>query len=182
MAGTKRIYQLKITLEEIRPPIWRRILVTEDITLGQLHHIIQTVMGWHDCHLHAFRIGGEIYGEADPELNTISEKRVKLSALGLEAKAKFEYEYDFGDSWTHRIQVEKILPEGEGAAYPVCITGKRACPPEDCGGPWGYETFVDIASDPDHPEHVEMMEWLGGGFDPEDFDMEAVNKSLLKLK
>jgi hypothetical protein len=182
MAGTKRVYQFKITLEGIRPPIWRRILVPQDTTLDKLHFIIQKAMGWHDCHMHAFQVGYDTYGEPDPELDMINEKRVKLSALALEAGDKFDYEYDFGDSWTHRILVEKVLPADEGAVYPVCIKGKRACPPEDCGGPWGYESFLEAISDPKHEDHDEMLEWIGEEFDPEEFDIEAVNKSLSKLK
>ena len=182
MPSEKAVYQLKVTLDHSKPPIWRRVLVPENITLYQLHEILQRVMGWMDCHLHMFTIGGQIYGDpADDEfdeLGTKNETRYRLNQLGLREKARFSYEYDFGDGWEHTLLVEKILPAEKGVHYPVCVTGKRACPPEDVGGIWGYEDFLIAIADPGHEEHDEYLQWIGSDFAPEAFDVEAVNEAL----
>ncbi len=180
------IYQLKVTLQDSKPPIWRRIQVPADITLSKLHHILQTVMGWSDSHLHQFIVGDTFYGIPDPDsamdMDTENEGRAKLNQIAPAEKSKFDYEYDFGDSWEHRILVEKILPAEEGAQYPLCLNGKRACPPEDVGGVGGYDEFLEAIQDADHPDHEEMLEWADEDFDPEAFDLEAINKALKKLK
>ena len=139
------IYQMKVTLMDSKPPIWRRIQVPSDISLSKLHHILQAVMGWTDSHLHQFVAGDKIYGVPDPDygFEVINERRVKLSQMAKGEKAKFRYEYDFGDNWQHQLLVEKVLPAEPGVHYPRCLTGKRACPPEDCGGVWGYSTFLE---------------------------------------
>jgi hypothetical protein len=177
---TQKIYQLKITLKNIRPPIWRRILVDSDIKLSKLHSIVQTVMGWYDCHLHSWNISGVDYGEPDEEYESylLNEKTVKLNKVVLREKFKFSYTYDFGDSWEHEILVEKILPATINTYYPTCIAGKRACPPEDCGGTWCYSELLSILSDPENPEYEEKIEWLEGGFDPEEFDLKEINSRL----
>jgi len=179
----KEVYQLKITLRVVRPPIWRRVLVTDMTNLNQLHWIIQIAMGWTNSHLHQFIIDEEYYSEPMLEVDdwgpeVKNEKRVRLSALSLEPKRKFTYEYDFGDSWQHEILVEKVLAPEAGARYPQCIGGKRACPPEDCGGVWGYERFLEVIKDEDDPEHEETLEWAGGSFDPEAFSAEEANEAL----
>ncbi len=185
---TGSVYQLKVTLKGIRPPIWRRFQVTDDITLAKLHRILQAIMGWEDYHLHLFEIGGVNYsvplpGEPDPlDFDTKNENGVKLSRLAPAEKSRFIYEYDFGDSWTHEILVEKILSPDPEVKYPVCIKGKRSAPPEDCGGVWGYEEFVEAICDPDHPEHEEYLDWVGGDFDPEKFDLEKINRELRRTK
>ena len=171
------IYQLKITLKDIRPPIWRRVQVPGDITLGDLHDIIQSVMGWGESHLHAFVVGDQQFGDPDPELEFNDERKVRLNDVAGE-KSKFHYEYDFGDSWIHEIVVEKILPSEPDRGYPVCIKAVRACPPEDCGGPWGYADFLDAIKDPKNPEYEEMLDWIGDDFDPEYVDLEEINKIL----
>lgn len=187
MAGRKRkadegqIYQLKVTLRDSRPPIWRRLQVSGDISLEDLHWIVQTAFGWTNSHLHQFIIGRQYYSLPEFELDEYNEKigdesRVKLDQLKLKPKSKFVYEYDFGDSWEHEILVEKLVEKEEGASYPRCIEGKRAGPPEDCGGVWGYERLQKVIKDEDDPEHEDMMEWLGGSFDPEHFDQEEVNE------
>jgi Plasmid pRiA4b ORF-3-like protein len=183
------VYQLKITLNDIRPPIWRRVQ-TKDCTLGRLHDIIQAVMGWEDYHLHEFEIGQQRYGAleqwqddfwgADPDV--ANERKVKLSQLVEQGVKKFRYQYDMGDSWWHTITVEKTVPVEAGVKYPRCIAGERACPPEDCGGPWGYGDFVDAIQNPKHERHEELLEWLGGEFDPEAFDPEAANKELQEMR
>ena len=178
------IYQVKVTLDGIRPPIWRRILVTSDTTLSKLHRILQVVMGWADYHLHQFIINGTYYGIHDPDLmfDLKDEEKMKLDMVVLQKQKKFIYEYDFGDSWYHNILIEKILPPDTKKHYPVCIKGKRACPPEDCGGEGGYYYFLEAIQDPDHPEHEEMLEWEGGIFDPEAFDIDEVNRILKKIR
>jgi hypothetical protein len=179
-SAEKRVYQLKVTLRNIIPPIWRRIQVTSDTNLKYLHGILQTVMGWTDSHLHEFTIRGIPYGDPsdDMEDNIQDEKNVRLGNLISEEGDRFHHLYDFGDSWEHEILVEKILPLEKGTLYPVCLTGKRACPPEDCGGALGYEELLEILKDPFHPEHEEMFDWLPGDFDSEKFDLESVNREL----
>jgi hypothetical protein len=182
--GQALVYQLKITLQDIKPPIWRRVQV-KDCSLADLHDIIQTCMGWDDYHLHEFDIRGDRYGDPEQweddfgdEMEVGNEGKVKLSRLVAQRVKKFEYVYDMGDNWGHTIQVEKALPAEAGVHYPRCIAGERACPPEDCGGPWGYGDFVDAIQDPRHKRHKELLEWVGGEFDPEAFDLGAVNEQL----
>ncbi len=179
------IYQLKITLNSTRPPVWRRVLVPGDTTLRQLHDLLQIVMGWTDSHLHQFVIGGATYGatEYDDEgdLELLPEQRYRLSQVVPKPGARFVYEYDFGDGWNHTVLVEKIVPPEPGAHYPLCVAGKRACPPEDVGGVWGYETFLEAIRNPRHPEHEEYLEWVGGDFDPDAFDVEAGNAQLRRM-
>lgn len=177
------ICQLKITLEGVRPPVWRRILVDSETTLRGLHDVLQVVMPWQDSHLHEFNLNGERYGPPDPEElfddPAIDSRRFKLSMIP--EGAVFEYVYDFGDGWTHRILVEKKLPRDADTRYPTCVAGKRASPPEDCGGVGGYETLVEALKDPDHAEHDEIKTWVGEGYDPEAFDLDAVNHDLALL-
>ncbi|NTV64391.1 MAG: plasmid pRiA4b ORF-3 family protein [Oscillochloris sp.] len=179
-AAPARIYQLKITLKDSKPPIWRRVEVSDSVTLGKLHDIIQTAMGWGDCHLHMFTLGLVSYGVPDPSYDedVRDERRAKLNQLLTEPKQKLSYEYDFGDSWTHVVLLEQVREPEPGVRYPRCTAGKRACPPEDCGGIWGYADFVEAVTDPEHPEHDELLEWAGGEFDPELFDLDEVNAAL----
>ncbi len=182
-ATTRVVYQIKVTLKGSKPPIWRRMQITSETTLVQLHRILQRVMGWEGSHLYQFVIGGIAYGDPGMvgELDVEDARTVTLAALVRGEKSKLLYEYDFGDSWEHELLVEKILPQDEGKRYPVCLTGKRACPPEDCGGVWGYASFLEAIHDPEHPEHEEMLEWIGGEFDPEVFDLDEVNMELQRL-
>lgn len=179
------IYQIKITLKDIRPPIWRRVQVKSDISLFELHQIIQTAMGWHDAHLHTFIINGKFFGDpADDEFEefgTIDEVDTPLRKVAPEEGFRFEYEYDFGDSWKHILLVEKILPVEADVRYPRCLKGKRACPPEDIGGVWGYESILEAIQDPDDPEFNDYVEWLGADFDPDEFDLVTVNQKLANL-
>ena len=181
-----QIYQLKITLRDSKPPIWRRIQVPGDISLEKLHWVIQEAMGWTNSHMHQFIHRETYYGVSMKDdfgdfHEMKNEKTVKLNQLVSRPKAKFVYEYDFGDSWEHEILLEKILPPESGVRYPVCLTGKRACPPEDCGGVWGYAGFLEAIQNPNHPEHDDMLEWIGGSFDPEAFDLDAVNRVLGRI-
>jgi hypothetical protein len=142
-------------------------------------------MGWEDCHLHQFEIGRDRYGPRDafadgwtsPPKNESTAKLYSVAPAG----TRFMYEYDFGDSWQHEIiveKVEKVPADAAGARAPVCLSGRRACPPEDCGRVWGYEHLLEVLADPDHEEHEDMVEWLGGEHDPEQFDLAAVNVML----
>jgi hypothetical protein len=179
------LYQIKITLQDLRPPIWRRVQVWSDISLGELHQIIQIAMGWTNSHLHLFLIEGMEYGEPDLEYDweVKDERKVKLNRVVSGEKFKFGYTYDMGDSWEHNILIEKVLPAGsEIPRYGVCLTGKRACPPEDCGGTWGYTELIETLRDPNHPEHESMLEWVGGEFNPEAFDVNEINEALHQLK
>jgi Plasmid pRiA4b ORF-3-like protein len=181
-----RMYQLKVTLDEIRPPIWRRLLVRSDLTLYRLHLILQAVMGWTDSHLHMFTIEGRDYGEPDPEFavfgdQLIDERRTKLDWVAGREGMKFSYMYDFGDSWEHTIEVEEILPP-QPSTRPVCLEGARACPPEDCGGVGGYEDLVEAMANPRRKRHKELVEWLGEVFHPEAFDLETVNQDLSGIR
>jgi len=174
------IYQLKISLRDTKPPIWRRVQVLSSTTLQELHLIIQESMGWYNSHLHQFLIDGVEYGEPAPEYDfyVTDEAKVKLSKVVRGEKAKFSYTYDFGNGWYHTLLVEKILPCDPNVIYPICIEGKRACPPEDCGGSWGYVEFLEAIQNPSHPDHDDMLEWIDGAFDPEEFDLDEVNQRL----
>lgn len=179
MADT--IYQLKITLDGSKPPIWRRIQVNSNIKLGKLHEIILATMGWLGGHMHQFSIDGIDYGHPDPQLNFQDENKATLSKLVREENSRFSYTYDFGDNWEHRILLEKILPRDKTVQYPICLKGKRACPPEDCGGIWGYADLLEVLQNPEHPEYDEMSEWYEGDIDPDDFSVEEVNQRLRDL-
>jgi hypothetical protein len=180
-----QIYQIKVALDDTHPPIWRRILVPGNTTLLKLHDIIQIVLGWEDYHLHMFTINGLKYG--DPgiddygDFGTLDEAKYKLNQVIKREGQRESYEYDFGDGWGHTLVVEKILPPQEGVRYPVCLKGKRACPPEDVGGVGGYEYFLEAIRDPDHDEHEEYLAWVGGEFDPEAFDLDEVNAQLQSI-
>ena len=179
---TASTYQIKITLDESKPPIWRQIRVPGATSLYKLHDILQLVMGWEDGHLHEFIISGKKYSHPDAELeDSLDERKVTLAQLGLSENSSFSYVYDFGDSWKHELLIEKIIPS-QDPVNPMCIAGQRACPPEDCGGMWGYEEFLEAIKDPKHERHEELLDWIGGVFAPESFDLNAINKSLRKLK
>lgn len=178
-----RIYQAKITLKGIRPPIWRRVLVPGAMRLSDLHQVIQTVFGWTDSHLHQFEIDRASYGQPDDfDQDVRDEAKVILwDAIGVGTK-RFTYVYDFGDNWEHEVVVEKVIAGDSGRERPVCLAGRRHRPPEDCGGPPGYAEFLRAISDPRHAEHAAMLEWVGGAFDPEAFDIAAVNRALAGVR
>jgi pRiA4b ORF-3-like protein len=175
-----QVYQFKISLLDVKPAIWRRVQVS-DGTLDKLHEHAQTAMGWTNAHLHQFEIGGRRFG--DPKLlddgsgddDFSDSTKLRLSKL-LEKQRKsfrFFYEYDFGDGWRHEIVYEGTLPAETGAKSPRYVAGARACPPEDVGGPWGYGDFQETIRDPKHKDHDNMLEWIGGRLDPEEFSTEA---------
>lgn len=185
------LYQLKIALKWSKPPIWRRVIVRGDMTLDHLHDVFQIAMGWTNSHMHQFIVGSGIdsayYGRPDPMLadlgsETLNEKRYTVADIAPAVKRKFIYEYDFGDGWEHDVVVEKILPPDPAFKHPVCIAGARACPPDDCGGIGGYYDLLDIIADPEHPEHENMMEWIGGEWKEEEFNGEDANRNFKRLK
>lgn len=178
---SKQIYQIQISLVNSKPKIWRRFLTASDISLKDLHKIIQTVMGWTNSHLHQFEIGTISYAPKEFEVgDTEDSAKVKLYSVLFEESQKIRYEYDFGDGWIHDIVLEKILPFDQMVKLPLCTDGKGNCPPEDCGGIWGYKDLLSIISDPKHEEYEEMVEWLGEDFNPDFFDLVTVNRLLKK--
>lgn len=178
------IFQFKITLKGSKPPVWRRIQVPETYSFWDLHVAVQDSFGWLDCHLHNFEIVNPRTGESEeigiPDEDGWGSEEIlagwtrKISNYFSEGNKKAGYTYDFGDDWRHDVRLEKILPRDPDVKYPVCTGGKRACPPEDCGGVWGYEEFLEIIMDPGHEQHDEMLEWVGGDFDPEYFDSSEI--------
>jgi hypothetical protein len=176
------IYQVKISLAEIEPEIWRRIHVPAVTTLGELHEILQAAFGWWNYHLHQYIVDGQHYGLPDPEYSDdlpsmIDERTVTLRDI-LDA-GKIAYEYDFGDSWQHLIEIESMAVTAEpGIKYPTCVGGERAGPHEDSGGVGGYADLIEALANKDHPEHKAMRRWAGRKYDPERFDLAAVNKTL----
>ena len=184
----QEIYQIKVTLLGTRPPIWRRLLVPAGLTLEQLHDVLQAAMGWEDCHLHDFRIGLKRFGKPDPNDRLLglpatgNERTVRLFTVLGKVGAKAVYTYDLGDSWEHAIVVEKVLPLEPGVPYPICVGGKLQGPPEDCGGIPGYYNLLEAIRDPAHDEHEEMLDWIGGDFDPEAFSVDDVNQRLTLLQ
>lgn len=176
----ENVLRFRVELTGIEPPIWREFEVPSSYSFWDLHVAIQDAMGWQDCHLHAFRtkepVTGEIieigipseddFGDGSPIL---PGWQVHVVAYLNEPGRTVNYEYDFGDGWQHRVQLLDIVPGKPGTLYPKCLAGERACPPEDCGGIWGYQSLVEAIRDPSHEDHDNMLRWLGGPFDPDRF-------------
>lgn len=179
-----RIFELEITLDEVKPRVWRRVLVPSDLPLSRLHLVIQEAMGWTNSHLHQFNFGDRHF--TDPRYDEDregleDERKAKLDQLAKVGQA-FVYEYDFGDGWSHSVKVIGEQEWNHRLAYPLCIGGARACPPEDVGGPWGYKEFLAALKSPKHEQHEELLTWCGGYFDPKGFDANAVNRALHQLR
>ena len=170
------VYQLRVVVRAVSPLIWRRLLVSAEATLADLHRVLQAAFGWSDDHLHRFTVHGReydgIYDTGD----------VRLGELGLRVTERFVYDYDLGDLWRHDIRVEQILDRDRARTYPVCICGRRAGPPEDCGGIPGYYDLLAALADPKHEQHEEMKEWIGGAWDATRFSLEATNAGLKRIK
>ncbi len=179
------VFQIKVTLMGIAPLIWRRIQ-SKDCILVELHDLLQVAMGWEFEHLYRFIIGGVKYADLEmasqEDVQDACDTNLSEILPAQNRRPRFHYEYDFGDQWMHQLVVEERFPPEQGVKYPICVAGRRACPPEDCGGPWGYPDFVEAISNPDHRRHEEMLEWVGGEFDPERFDLESVNKQLRRMR
>jgi Plasmid pRiA4b ORF-3-like protein len=184
MSGTmgRRVFLLRVALDDVTPPIWRRVLVPAGYTLDRVHRVIQYAMGWQDCHLHSFEIDGEQYGEPDPggDLALLDEMDYRLDDV-TRPGTRLRYTYDFGDWWEHDVLVEDVLEADPALRYPVCIAGERACPPEDVGGPEGYAELIAALADPAYPDHGSMIEWIGRPYDPAAFDADRVSTLLRRL-
>ncbi|MBO0824809.1 MAG: plasmid pRiA4b ORF-3 family protein, partial [Actinobacteria bacterium] len=182
VTGAGNIHRLKVTLRGTKPPIWRRFEVPSDISLARLHTVIQIGFGWQNSHLHVFETPSGRYGTADPDLEIRGDKNKRLSAVADWPGDRIRYEYDFGDSWEHEIEVEAVQPAQPGVAYPRCTAGRQAGPPEDCGGVGGYYDLLDVLADPRHEQHEARLWWLGisspSEFDAARFDRDAVNARL----
>ncbi len=179
-SGATRAYRLKVTLAGIRPPVWRRLVVPGAFTLDRVHAVIQIAMGWHNCHLHHFDIAGTCYGlclDPEDEETLADERSVRLDQVVRAERARFRYVYDFADAWRHDVLVERI-GEPDAGPLPRCTAGRRAAPPEGCGGSWAYADLLAALADATHPAHAQAMERTGGGLDPERADLAAVNRRL----
>jgi hypothetical protein len=180
------VYQLKLTLKHVDPPIWRRILIHPEITLKRLHQIIQKLMGWYDYHLYLFRAKGQIFSPPGEEIDLMARRpqsvNVPVSWLTSYNVKSFSYEYDFGDGWEINVRLEKVLEKPDFNQAAICIDGKRAGPLEDSGGPFGYMDKLETMKNPDHEDYAELAEWMPPKYDAEKFDIESVNKTLAKLK
>jgi pRiA4b ORF-3-like protein len=165
------VVSLKVTLKGTKPPVWRRLLVPGSMTLGDLSEAILAAMGWIGGHLHAFDIDGRHYGDRATTDDVADENRLSLNGVRKSGVRRFRYTYDFGDDWDHTVAIEKTEAPAAGQVYPACVAGARNCPPEDCGGVWGYAELLAILADPDHPEREERLEWVGDDFDPEEFNV-----------
>ncbi|MFN0151095.1 MAG: plasmid pRiA4b ORF-3 family protein [bacterium] len=179
------IYQLKVTLQDIAPPIWRRFQVRGDITLYRLHGVLQTIMGWENAHLYDFTIGKTRFGPHEGEFgrDVKDDARTKLNSVAGVPVKSFTYNYDFGDRWEHEVVVEEILPPDNDLVTPVCLAGERACPPEDCGGTHGYEELLEtIARRTGGARSAGRAGRGATPFDPEAFDLEAINTRLRQLR
>ncbi len=176
----RSIYQFKVTLHQVTPPVWRRFQVASTDTLEDLHIALQLVMGWTNAHSHEFAADKKRYGVPDREFpaDVHDEIEHRLDRVVKQEKESLHYVYDFGDSWEHEVLLEKILPFTTEAVLPLCLEGENACPLEDVGGPPGYEAFLEAVADPSHPQHAELLEWCGGGFDPTEFDLALTNDLL----
>ena len=178
------IFQIKVALLGSDPEIWRRLLVPASITLAALHNVLQIAMGWDSSHMHEFRKRKQYYGMPNPDERffdlppTIDDRKVRLDEVLLRVGSNFVYTYDMGDSWEHAIALEKRLPVDPNLTYPACLGGERACPPEDCGGIYGFYDLLDASRDPQHPRHGELLEWVGEEWDPDAFSPEDVNRRL----
>jgi len=178
--GKPQTYRIKVTLRDVRPPVWRRLLIPSDLELPLLHQALQAAMGWYDCHLHLFRVGdAEFAPPGDWEPIGDDSRGVSFDQIAPDKGSRVVYEYDFGDGWCHDILVEQVIDEPCKAIR--CLAGKRRCPPEDCGGPWGYAELREALADPTHEQHAELREWVAGDFDPEEFDLEYTDLSVRRI-
>ena len=174
-------YRITITLQDVTPQVWRRVVLPGQWHLGQVHLAVQTAMGWDNSHLHEFTASGLRYGVPDPTWGDNEVRRettARLHEVVVGSGDSIAYWYDFGDDWHHDLVVEEVLPPQRHAQ---CLAGTGACPPEDCGGPWGYSDLVAALGDPAHPEREELMTWVPADFDPIAFDADGVDARLRSL-
>jgi hypothetical protein len=179
-----RIAHLRIKLDDVEPAVVRRVEVPLTIRLDRLHLVLQAAMGWTNSHLYEIRSGDVRWGRPDPYFGDgpLDASKARLIGVLEDAGARsFNYLYDFGDGWEHTISVERISDALPDIAYPRLVEAVGCCPPEDVGGPWGYAEFLDAIADPNHAEHTERLEWVGGRFDPSDADVEALTQAVHSL-
>jgi len=176
------VLRLRVTLADVVPTVWRRLLVRGDIGLAQLHHVLQVAMGWQDRHLHNFRFGSQTFGTQidDYPSDELDEAQMTLQrAIG--DGRRFRYVYDFGDDWVHEVVVEDVVTTRNALRSAVCVDGQSACPPEDCGGPPGYAELLEVLGDPGHEDHDRLARWTGVPIDPATFDLATANVALQRL-
>jgi len=177
------LYVIKITLDGANPPVSRLVKIRSDIPLDVLHKVIQKAMGWQDCHLHQFIVGKTRYSlPTDYGMEKMDEREFSLREIAPNKGAKLKYEYDFGDSWIHIIQVQQVIADKSGFSHPECLGGENACPPEDIGGVWGYAELQEILKNPKREEYEHYRDWAGPGFDPAAFNLKKVNAALKRIK
>lgn len=176
------LLQLKLTVADIKPAIWRRLVVPDTITLRRLHNLMQALAGWENYHLHEFVIAGARYGRPGSGPSLRNDAQVRLHVLPLTEGTIFRYVYDFGDCWEIKVKVEKVLPLDPDQPSPRCLGGARAFPLEDSGGVPGYWVLLDAFLDPGHPEHEDYLAWAGEDYDPECFDLQATNERLRRVR
>lgn len=178
---TVSVARLKIVLDDVEPPVMRRLAVPLTIRLDRLHLALQAALGWTDSHLYAFRFGDVAFGVPDPEWGggpLDARKTTLRAAIEDTGRKTFKYLYDFGDGWEHSIKVEKIEPGITNLGLPILVAATGRCPPEDVGGPPGYAEFLDALADPEHEQHEDVIRWAGGPFDPNTADTAAIDKDL----
>jgi len=178
------IHTIKVSLRYMKPSVWRRLQVASQTSLAELHHIIQVAIGWHDCHLHQFEVNGVHYADVEHLLEDTTDEAHRTLAR-IPVGDRIAYWYDFGDDWWHDIVVESVERADPEATYPRCVTGRRAGPPEDCGGPWGFAELMCALSNDKHPEHEAYRRWMDQigeiGYDAAHFDIDETNKALAQL-
>ena len=184
--GEPNALQIRVTLAEIDPPVWRRLVVPWTWHLGDLHLVIQAAFNWWDYHLHEYRIGGLRYGDLNMgddggfahDARLFEETEVRLCDFGREPGIAFTYVYDFGDDWCHIVELEQLVTLDVTPRFAACVGGARARPPEDVGGVSGYEGFLRIMADPADPEYSDTKRWCGNHFDPSWFDLDLTDKDV----
>lgn len=185
------IHVLYVELVGIHPAIWRELHVRSDMRLSKLHDVLQAAFGWNDSHMHVFEdTSRQRYGHTAGETDAMGfgdaalrdEREYTVADIAPRARSLFGYIYDFGDDWVHRLRVKKVQPAEPGKRYPSCVAGARAAPPDDCGGISGYERLLDVLDDPEHEEHEDMLQWLGGPFYPEAFDLKSTDKAVRNIR
>jgi hypothetical protein len=174
------IHTIKVSLRHMKPPVWRRLQVPSKTNLAELHHIIQAAMGWYDCHLHQFEVDGMEYANPEHMIEYTGDEARRTMAR-IQVGQRFSYWYDFGDDWWHDISVESVGRADPELTYPRCVTGRRSAPPEDCGGPGGFDELMCALSDEKHPEHEMYREWVPFDYDPARFDLDKINGALAQL-
>lgn len=173
------VHTLRVRLDDVEPEVWRRIIVPSATPLPDLARILVVAMGWQGYHLHQFEVAGLLFGEVDADSDRLIDERVvTVSQILPRVDAGLRWEYDFGDGWSHVVVVEEIAEPTPKTRHPMCVDGANACPPEDCGGPWGYQELRSALGDPTNPEHEDMVTWAPEGFDPSRFDATATNRAL----